>query len=378
MKPRLHIPLRTNQTTRQRRRVVWLLVEAIIAILIVWTIGRVFLLRTTIASLAPEGTDLTVSLVGTAGRELLIKRFLHNELVSNRPLTVEVLKEELGREVAIFFDFNAGTRSFALSGRLSVELQETLKTYGLIVTPVGASTFLSEDPSQIPLPRKTSLHLTAILPNYIGWAKTKDDAGAVRLSQNKLTLKVQTGVDSQLKSSLREQVVSATTIEKWTDLEAFGITAGGDVLITQDERGTGYRITINELVETQNLARLLKESAMSKAVELSNVLLPDSSSVIELVVDPESISIEIVEENGLLYVVISTKTEKIYAKREGMITVITNREELLEEQSEKVITPCFPNAGSYVFPSVMTEWTRGFLENAKEIAISKDFVGICW
>lgn len=370
--------MKTNQTTRQHRRVVWLFAETFLAFTLAFAIGRVILLRTTLASLAPEGTDLTVSLVGKGGRELLTERFLQEELVSGRPVTIGNLANELGRETALFFDLDTGSHSLALSSHLSDELTQTLKINGISVTLISGATFLRADSTQNPKSRHTSFHLASIFPNYIGWTKTTEDEGAVRFTNNKLILKVYTGVDKEFPKTIPEETTSASIVHAWTGLEAYAITAGGDVLLTSDAQGTGYRITINEAVETQNLAKILKESAMNRVVELAKILLPDSSSVTELVVDPQRVSIEINEQDDLLRMVAMTEKGEIFARREGAITIVTNRQELLEKNPMATKSLCFIGAGSYIFPSALNTPALGFLKNTREIAISKDFLGICW
>ena len=64
MKPRLHIPMKTNQTTRQHRRVVWIIAQVLLSLGLLFGGSRLFLLRSSLLAMAPENTDLAFTHLG--------------------------------------------------------------------------------------------------------------------------------------------------------------------------------------------------------------------------------------------------------------------------------------------------------------------------
>ncbi len=370
--------MKTNQTTRQHRRVVWLLVEVVAAFLLAWVIGRAFLLRTSLLSLAPDGTDLAIDLVGKGGREVLVKHFSDIELVSNRPITTETLAPDIGREVTLYFDFDAGTHSVAFSGQVDEKTQALWKSYGVSVTSERGFTFLSESDAIIPKKKSASFHLAAALPHNVGVVLNDGNRGSAWYSNNKLSFNVYTSIDNEVKN-LPTSTIAMTQVDHWPGFEAYGVQAGGSALLVSDENGIGYKISIKQGLETQMLAKLVQDLALRGVPGITTVSLPDTSTAAEIRLDPKSVDVQISEQNGKVSIKASTKNGAIFASQSENTTIISNRERLVDAQDTN---------GFYLAPKRLLEsgvplddrWQRklSFVKNVLTISIFKGQIAICW
>ena len=389
MKPRLHIPLKQNPTTRQRRRVVWITAEFLLGFAVLFGGGRLFLLRDSLLAMAPVETDVAVSLAGERALSTFFETFGNHQAVSSSPLRFNDLKPYVGRELAVFLDAETGTSLVAFAGKLPDEVKNLWGHYGLLVQQNGGTLLLGPQEANFQKTDRT-LTLAALFPNYAGRIRMSEETGSLFLHPNGILAKVHTGVDkARSKTLLAENTIALVPIGlvPWIEL---GIDSTGVLHLTHDEEGVGFFLQIDQKLESQFLAKLVQKIALLQRPEVRSVALSDQSSGQEIRLNEEKIDLDIEErEQGVRIVGSGQGSQTIIGWSEWEKTFLTNREATQTGDTEHgFVSSCLKSGNSFLFPKKLAATELFQTESVyqpptwlilfEEIAISQEKVKFCW
>lgn len=389
MMPRLHIEMKSSQTTRQRRRVVWITIELLTVFVFLFGAGRLFLLRTTLLALAPLETDIAVTFVGKQALEAFFEHLGANQAVTDRSVTFNDLRPHVGRELAVFIDLEEKNQMVAFQGMLPEEMKVRLELYGISVQENAASTILST--TTVDTSRSdTSFRLASFLPNYAGKIRLGEESGTLFLQKNGILVKVNTGVDIKVSvPKLHTNTMALLPIE-WTYWRQLGIDATGVVELRSDESEIGYLLQVNQKLDSQKLAKVVQKAALLQNPIVESVVLPDQGTVSELRLDDERLTVTLEEvEVGVRITAVNTHDDSITGWVDGEKAFLTNRWSAFSTSSVGEITSsCLKSANAYIFPKKMEAIgllqtpnvyaNDYFLKLFREIAISSMKVKFCW
>lgn len=387
--PRLHIDMKSSQTTRQRRRVVWITAEILTTLLFFLAVGRLFLLRTTLLALAPLETDIAVTIVGKQALGAFFEHLGASHAVTDRPVTFNDLRPYVGRELAVFIDLQKSNQMIAFQGLLPEEMKARLELYGIIVHEGKAKTILDTTTTDISLSDR-SFRLASLLPNYAGEIRLGEESGTLFLHKNGILTKVNTGVDNDF-NDLKLHVDTMALIPLgWTPWGQLGIEATGVIALRSDESEIVYLIQIDQKFDSQVLAKIVQKAAILQNPIVEPVILPDQSMASELRLDDETSTVTLEElERGVRITAVKDGHPPVTGWTDGEKTSLTNRWSNSSANRENEMTSsCLKSASAFIFPQKMnvagllqssTLYSNdSFLKLFKEIAISSDKVKICW
>ncbi len=363
---RLRIPLHRNRyTTRLPRRVVWLFGFLGACVLLGgWGTGAVILSRDTVSSAAPEHTQFVVHLGLNRGvYNSVIDRFGDFPLISNRSVRLSDLAPYIYGEISLFIESD-GHRSVAIRTGKDGIPGEFLTAHALIEQQVGTSTLLLSD--KLSAPGGWEPASTLVFPFSLPWHKrigtlyspleTSQASSGLYLSKQGidvslhdkwpenndplptfpkgtfalLSTPVMTNVSVGTVTQAIDQLIPPNEGITSTAILSDVLTQPGQVILTKTDTGTGYLFTTHSPTWTTEARETLLKTVASVAVPQEKAWeLPDNTRVMELIVEPSSITTEEITLSGTLVQRVATTHGFIYSAEKNGVSVLTNREELL-------------------------------------------------
>jgi len=364
---RLNIPFdRHKQTTRRKRRVVWMFVSGYLLVaLSAWFLSTLWLSRDTVSAAAPDRTNIVIRLTAVKKNAPLYLEFLGNTpLLSGRSLTIRDLLPHIHGEFALFL-LEDGSRAVAIRSSEADIPYELFDHFGVVTREVTPNVFLL---SAQPLPvAGTAVKKTLSGPSlFPGTRKlgsvsinSPDEPlyGSILLSKKNLSVRFNNmPLSSELPQMLPQNVFAAVSTpalpntnvlslskqidnfiapfgaKKTEDISSTVLKNPGYILLSETENKVSFLISTSEnLFDEGDQMRFLSTFAALKNPKQQEWLLPDQSSAIELVSDPSTVSVEERIFFGTpVQQVYATKDEQMFtAQKDGQV-VITNNEDLLK------------------------------------------------
>jgi hypothetical protein len=368
-----------TKTTRPKRRVVWTLLGAALAVYASVFLATNWAFSSALAKTAPEGTIATLVINPNRQNYTVIEKALAGwPLISSTNWTWSDIRPLKPREIAIYWRKD-GTR--AVGVRTSQDFpQKTSQENGIKIQQVGKNLFILSDQTCALTQNKIGYDL--ILPKLAFWNKTKtlghifffgevQEEGVVTGNEDKIEISLPIRDLTSLPfTKINEQVIGALSIPVWTKLHMFWIPQNtinnlqplskidlnatfdkiantpGRVLLAQ-ERG---RLTF--LIETEETAlpwdtslEIIRLAAALNYPKLETLTLNDLSTTQELRVDPKTVKFVELQVGGQSAIKAMAGPDNYYLTAKNGNTILTgNSQDLLEfywrpENSNRPI-PC--------------------------------------
>ncbi len=402
---RLNIPLRTGQsTTRPSRRVVWPVIFIVGAVLVFYMIAQMIVGRTTLAAGAPAGGEV-FDIVGRRALTTLAEHLGDVPLLSNKPVTLNSLLPYLRRE-ALYEVLPDNSRLIAFRGQLTGEVIKNFQDFGVWVGDFGGVTVLSDTPQDLSAWKTgLGLHLASVFPGYAGTGRLESKSYAVSVVEDGVSLwKYRSLWPRGRAPTLPQETVALIPFDSTlTDFSAyFGSLFGlgldqsmqsllvgriGTVLLTFDENGWGYRLSLDGVVESQKLVQILQNSVALSYPTTATETLSDGTVVDELRLDLDQVKMSMEETPSGVLVRAEWGEVSLVARRSDEETVITNRSLLLDLQvEEKILGSICGNETAMIYPRRISQALPATLSDPKLSLWNQiDFIGIslgkykiCW
>lgn len=365
---RLNIPMKSGQsTTRRDRRVVWQVAGILLFGLVFLGCVRMLVGRTSLLSLAPEGAT-AVDIVGRGALADFSEHFSQIPLFPSRPVTFSTLAPSIRREVLWAFLPN-GARVFAYRGDLDDTHVTLFQQYGLFVSQNEGVVILSDQVLSVTGHPKGRLGLSAALPHYAGMSLVDGKTLAIWKNADGFAFGGSPAVFSRPLHDLPASTIASVPFDAsisqvsgyFQTLVGLGLSSemqtvlaqhSGWLLLTHDDAGIGYRLQINAEVDSQALAGLIKSSLLLATPTTQTVTLSDGTLIDELHVDNGggSIVVEELPEGSIIRA--DENDVHLRAKRIAQMTVITNRDALLDltDETDTLNSTCGVGPGVYLRP----------------------------
>lgn len=392
---RLNIPLKSgNNTTRPFRRVVWPVAWVVGAGVIFFAIVQMIVGRTTLAVGAPVGGDV-FDIVGRRALTELSRQIGNVPLFTNKPVTLNSLLPYVNREI-LFEILPDSSRLIAFRGQLTEEERKTLEDFGVWVGDFGGVTVMSDTPQDLSA-WKTGfgLHLSSVLPGYAGISKLEGKLYAASVGADCISLRKPKSfwpsggvpilpastvawvpIDSQ-SSDFSAYLSSLFGLGLDRPMQSLIVGRDGTVLLTFDEKGWGYRLSLDGMVESQELARILQSSVALLHPTTAAETLSDGTVVDELRLDTSQVEMSMEETSSGVLVQAKWGEVSLVARRSDKETVITNRSELLDLRAKNGAL-IFPGRISQALGAKLSDPTVSLWNQIDFIGISRGKYQVCW
>lgn len=315
---RLNIPLkRQTKTTRPTRRVVWLLIGGLlIGACLVAQLGTMWFGRGVLLKLAPSDTILAIELrLNEHSAPFLFDWFAGVPLISDRSLDLVDLAPYIHGEFAVFLT-KAGERTIAFRGKKDSLSEELLSTYSISIQEKGNYVLLSSTLVPISGIEKVSHRpfFPQIKQKWLGRILFPDTGmgGNLLLSDRMLTVRLKTPQSTKSELPNINSALAFGGLSWGSDgspivgLERLtsGLSNSGnklffdnstkiEVFIQPNETSKDVLMVLHrsETEETHLLEELRYFGALAKPTLVTQVL-QDGSSMNEILVQPELVSVE--------------------------------------------------------------------------------------
>lgn len=375
---RLHIPLsRHHKTTHQPRWVVWFLVIFLLmCVLLVTHLTTLWFTRNTIFTAAPEATQYAVQLIVNKKTLPILERILSSTpLISNRGLSLHDILSYTQGEIGWFFHED-GSRSLAIHTQSKQLPKELLDAQHVVVQQVSKSTFLlseklqpisgikakkglskwmptlknhlgefyDQEQRQITNIYSTKEGITMSLPqkysskNKIDWQRIPSDVSLV------LSTPVSPNILSHIQVGPFDSYVNPLIGHSLSEL-ILSILSQKGILMTKNS--SSFVISSEAPVKKEDRVRLLQTALILKNPSIQLKILPDKTSIQELIADPAIVSIEERTINGNVFLKASSGSQTLLLSKEGEF-LFSNEENLLRDwlnldEKEKTTPLCDAN-----------------------------------
>ncbi|MBU0646482.1 hypothetical protein KJ611_03345 [Patescibacteria group bacterium] len=402
---KLNIPMRNSyKTTRRSRRVVWILLLALLLTVLAYCASFWWFSRQTISEIVPDGTIAIIRLAPDRNTWPIIEKNLLNiPLITGKSLTISDLVGFAQGEVAIYIQ-NDGNMSVGIRGSLNTLPRDELDAQGIVVREIGPNhLFLA---NQIMPFSTTQLKRGWNLPNIPFMFETKL-LGQILILNDPLIRGDIYGDGNNLEISLPKSDLTAlpwktipedvfgimstpflTNFSVHSNLPVYPLIEEFDqnlasftrifeqnielVMLSNDEDGVGFLISsYQDENDPEMHKKLIKLSAALHSPRISDFVLSDNSTAQEISVDPAAISVEELVIAGVPWSrVLVDPTHYLFSGYDRGRLVISNREALVRfwltgEDNSLREAPCggtsgFMNVDSWVGLSANNLHTRNW------------------
>ncbi len=404
---RLNIPFKSGKTTRPNRRVVSTsLVLAGVILFGAFAFVRLVLGRSTLLALAPYDAEV-IDIVGRSSLLSVAEHFGEVPLLTDRPITLNAILADTRGEAELIILSN-GERVLAYRGQVSNAQKAFYETLGVLVEVRGGTVLLSSSTNARSQLKEGRVHIgfSSILPGFFGFFRDGGKqyglymnakgvrAGFVTLFDRRLpTLPAATIAFTQFSGenqAISSYIAALSGSGLFEAMHTLLSGRNGSLLLTHDDQGVGYRLTIEERVDSEVLTKLLQTSAALAHPTTKTVALRDGSYVDELEVDPSTVVMNVEEREDGVFITADQGDIHLRARQTAKETTITNRDGLLEEpnMNEELVLACGAKAETLVLPESLanvvtstattTDKTASQLTNFKELLILDKKFSICW
>lgn len=403
---RLNIPLRTGQTTRRDRRVVWKLALLLLTVFCAFVVVRLLVNRVTLDRTFPE--HIVIDVVGRGAIATATEQMGTLPLLVGRPITLYDLAPYMRGEFALAVHPTSGERAVAIRGKIPDDVQTDWEGVGVYVDVRGGLTFISSDaaPSEEVSP-PPSVRPLSFLPAFAGVVRLPDGGSrnlfvgnsqwTLRLPSDQADLRPPThfpagtmawsAFSPHSTADFFSPLLHASRLDN--EILALLKEETGSVLVIQDENGVGYRLTFDGTIDSGILANLSKVLVSLQSPLTQVATLPDRTAVEELRFDPSLVQVSQTEHDGRTVISAELDEDSLHMLQNEAETVVTNRGGLVDIVHEGVRTSssCLGGASLYIFPkeaarsAAQTTLTNDssliFFYTADEIAVSSKKIRIC-
>lgn len=313
---RLNIPLnRSEQITRRPRRVIWILATLLLFGIGISALSTIWFTRTSLRAITPSNTAAALHLTPShSSWPSLIDRFGNMPLISNRSLSLGDLSAFTQGAVSLFF-LKDGSQAVGIRSNHRLLPQEMLDKAGILVEEQKPGHFLLSSKSLTLEPKDPafSWRLGAIgsfeestglsMPLYFG--RNHAELRGPRMELARLPDQIPTdsilylamlplpNVDIQPLLFAYARLTEPLTAGLIPTFLGSDLLQGGLIALIEEDEMPSFLLKVDNLAETsEESLSILKMAAALQSPRQNTFLLQDNSRVEEIIVDPESVTVE--------------------------------------------------------------------------------------
>jgi hypothetical protein len=351
---RLNIPLsRHTKTTRRNRRVVWLLMIALLGfVFLVWQAGTVWYGRDAILAMAPSDTVLALQLQITPSTLPFLDEWLRGvPLISQRSLDLaDILKYAHG-EIALFVTKD-GNRSLAIRSKESLP-EDLLDAYS--ISSEQQSSFLLLSNTLLPIAGTQAYSRRSILPSvrttWLGRIVLPDEefGGNLFINEGEILAEFsRRNAHTQIHPLIEDLVLGLYGISG--ENPEFAVLQDGSMFPALLEENTPMNVVIrfsesesqtlliveDVQLEEQDVIRELQIIGSFAKPSIIESRLPDGSLIQEIELQPDVVSVEEVSTGlGVGYRVLAASGSSIIGLVHDGSLFLSNSEILLNDYASE-------------------------------------------